>query len=92
MVPADLIVLATGYMGLEHMVDTLFGPEVATKVGPIWGFDSRTQELRNMWMRTGQPGLWFTGGPFSSCRVYSKYLALQIKATELGILQENRGT
>ena len=85
-VPADLVVLATGFMGHEHMVRTMFGEEVAAKVGPIWGFDPRTQELRNMWMRTGQRGLWFTGGPFSSCRAYSKYLALQIKATELGLM------
>jgi cation diffusion facilitator CzcD-associated flavoprotein CzcO len=85
-VKADLVVLATGYKGLDHMVRTRFGDTVADRVGPIWGFDERTQELRNMWSRTGQPGLWFTGGPFSACRAYSKYLALQIKAMELGIL------
>jgi putative flavoprotein involved in K+ transport len=39
-----------------------------------------------MWMRTGQRGLWFTGGAFSQCRVYSKYLAVQIKAHELGLV------
>ncbi len=86
---ADAVVLATGFKGHDHMVNTLFGPQVAAKVGPIWGFDSRTQELRNMWTRTGQPGLWFTGGAFSQCRAYSKYLALQIKAGELGMLREH---
>ena len=84
---ADLVLLATGFMGHDYMVRTMFGPDVAAKVGPIWGYDPRTQELRNMWMRTGQPGLWFTGGPFSSCRAYSKYLALQIKALELGLVE-----
>ena len=39
-----------------------------------------------MWIRTAQPGLYFTGGAFSQCRAYSKYLALQIQAQELGIL------
>jgi hypothetical protein len=39
-----------------------------------------------MWSRTSQPGLWLTGGAFSQCRIYSKYLALQIKAFELGLL------
>jgi len=29
--------------------------------------------------------LWFTAGAFSQCRIYSKYLARQIKAVELGI-------
>jgi len=82
---ADLIVLATGYKGQDHLVDTLFGPDVARRVGPVWGFDGRTQELCNMWTPTAQPGLWFTGGSFAQCRVYSKYLALQIKAREAGL-------
>ena len=85
-VRADLVVLATGYKGQDHLVESLFGGEVARRVGPVWGFDERTQELRNMWMRTGQPGLWFTAGAFSQCRVYSKVLALQIKAAELGLI------
>jgi len=83
---AELIVLATGYKGQDHLVASLFGEEVAARVGEIWGFDPRTQELRNMWCRTGQPKLWFTAGAFSQCRIYSKYLARQIKATELGLL------
>jgi putative flavoprotein involved in K+ transport len=60
---------------------------VAQKVGEVWGFDTQKQELKNMWSRTAQPGLWFTGGAFSQCRAYSKYLALQIKATELGLME-----
>ncbi len=84
-VPADLIVLATGFMGHEHTAQQFFGSDVAARVGQIWGFDEDTQELRNMWMCTAQPGLFFTGGPFSLCRVYSKYLALQIKSIELGL-------
>ena len=79
-------VLATGYKGPDHLVGTLFGPEVAQRVGRVWGFDEEAQELRNMWMRTPQPGLWFTGGSFSQCRMYSKYLAMQIKAAELGLV------
>jgi len=35
-----------------------------------------------MFMRTPQPGLWFIAGSFAHCRIYSKYLALQIKASE----------
>ncbi len=83
--PADLIVLATGYKGQAHLVEALFGQDVAQRVGPVWGFDAQTQEMRNMWMRTAQPGLWFTAGAFSQCRIYSKILALQIKAAETGI-------
>jgi thioredoxin reductase len=82
---ADLIVLATGYMGQEHLVSKLFGDDVARRVGPIWGFGDG-QELRNMFTRTAQPGLWFIAGSFAQCRIYSKYLGLQIKACEVGRL------
>ena len=39
-----------------------------------------------MFTRTAQPGLWFIAGSFAQCRIYSKYLALQILAQELGLL------
>jgi cation diffusion facilitator CzcD-associated flavoprotein CzcO len=82
---ADLIVLATGYKGQEHLVRKLFGDGVAQRVGPIWGF-GEGQELRNMYTRTAQPGLWFIAGSLAQCRINSKYLALQIKAIEEGLL------
>jgi putative flavoprotein involved in K+ transport len=84
-VPADLIVLATGYKGQEQLVAKLFGKDTAERVGPIWGFGPE-QELRNMFMRTPQPGLWFIAGSLAQCRIYSKYMALQIKALEAGVL------
>src|SRR6185436_18737212 len=52
--PADLIVLATGYKGQEHLVAKLFGEETARRVGPIWGFGDN-DELRNMFVATPQP-------------------------------------
>ena len=86
---ADLIVLATGYKGQEALVSKLFGDDVAARVGPIWGFGDG-QELRNMFVRTAQPGLWFIAGSFAQCRIYSKYLGLQIKACEAGLLPRVR--
>jgi putative flavoprotein involved in K+ transport len=83
--PADLLVLATGYKGMERLVARLFGDAVAARVGPIWGFGDGL-ELRNMFARTPQPGLWFIAGSLAQCRIYSKYLALQIKACETGLL------
>ena len=77
----DLMVTATGYKGQEYVVDELFGKSVVDKIGPIWGFDDERQELRNMWMQTKQPGLWFHAGSLAQCRIYSKFLALLIKAT-----------
>ena len=80
-IAADLVVLATGYKGQEHLVRKLFGEEMAQRVGPIWGFDDQ-QELRNMYVRTPQPGLWFIAGSLAQCRIYSRYLALQIRGGE----------
>lgn len=87
---ADLIVLATGYKPQEHLVRQLFGDEVTARVGPIWGF-GEGQELRNMYARTPQPGLWFIAGSLAQCRINSKYLALQIKAIEEGLLARDAG-
>jgi len=84
LVNSELVVLATGYKGPDHLLPKLFGDSTAKKVGKIWGFDD-AQELRNLWRRTEQEGLWFTGGAFSQCRIYSRYLALQIKADEIGL-------
>ncbi|MDD1534231.1 MULTISPECIES: flavin-containing monooxygenase [unclassified Bradyrhizobium] len=84
-IAADLIVLATGYKPQEYLVRRLFGDGVADRVGPIWGFGDGF-ELRNMYARTGQPGLWFIAGSLAQCRINSKYLALQIKAIEEGML------
>ena len=82
--PAELVVLATGYRGLEALVEKLFGAAVAARVGPIWGF-GKDQEMRNMFTRTPQPGLWFAAGGFAQCRIYSHILGLQIKAIEEGL-------
>jgi len=70
-------------------VRRLFGAGVAERIGPIWGF-GEGQELRNMYTCTGQPGLWFIAGSLAQCRINSKYLALQIKAMEEGLLPAAR--
>jgi putative flavoprotein involved in K+ transport len=84
-IAADLVVLATGYKKQEELVRKLFGEAVEQRVGPIWGFGEE-QELRNMYTRTGQPGLWLIAGGLAQCRIGSKHLALQIKAIEEGLL------
>ena len=82
--PADLIVLATGYEGQAAAARRIFGDAVADRVGQVWGFDAEG-ELHGMWRPTGQPGLWFHAGGLAQCRIFSKVLALQIKARELGL-------
>ena len=82
---AELLVLATGYKNQQETVRSLLGDTIADAVGPVWGFDEGG-ELRNMWKRTAQPGLWFTAGSLAQCRIFSRYLAIQIKALEEGLL------
>jgi putative flavoprotein involved in K+ transport len=82
---ADLLVLATGYYSQQEVVRRLMGDEVADRVGQVWGIGANG-ELANMWTRTPQEGLWFMGGALAQARIYSKYVALQIKAIELGMI------
>ena len=84
-VPADLIVLATGYYPQQELVRRALGDEMVERIGPVWGIGD-DGELNNMFKRTAQEGLWFIAGGLAQCRINSKYLALQIKAMELGIL------
>jgi len=88
---ADLIVLGTGFVTQEVVVGKLFGEAVAKKVGPVWGVGP-DGEMNNMWKRTSQEGLWFIGGSFAQCRNYSKYVALQLKAIEQGLMPANRAS
>jgi len=87
-IPADVIVLATGYSSMNGWAAQLISQDVADKVGKVWGMGSDTNkdpgpwegELRNMWKPTQQPGLWFHGGNLHQSRHYSSYLSLQLKA------------
>lgn len=80
----DAIVVAAGYKNMSESVRAVFGDVVADKVGPVWGLDDEG-EVRAMWRPTAQPGFWLMGGSLQQCRPYSKYLAMQIKAAELGL-------
>lgn len=83
-VDCDVIVLGTGYQNQQEGVRQLFGNAVADRIGPVWGLDD-DHTMRNMWRRTAQEGLWIMGGSLIDCRLYSRYLALQIKAELEGI-------
>ena len=87
-VPADLIVLATGYYPQGELVRRALGEDMAERIGPIWGEDAEG-ELANMYKRTPQEGAWFIAGSLTQARVYSKYMALQIKASEEGLVDTN---
>jgi len=84
-IEADLLVTATGYYTQEEVVRQLLGDEISDRVGKTWGA-GENGELRNMFCPTAQPGLWFAGGGLQHNRVYSHYLALQLKGRELGLV------
>ena len=84
-VPADVIVLGTGYYPQCELLRRTLAPEVVERIGQIWGEDD-DGELGNMFKRTRQDGAWFIAGSLTQVRVYSKYMALQIKALEEGLV------
>ncbi len=77
----DAVILATGYYTQKELVKRLLGNQVAENIGEVWGI-GEDGEMANMWKKTSQKGLWFMAGSLAQCRIYSKYLALQIKAIE----------
>lgn len=83
---ADEIVFATGYGNMRETTRKILGDEVADRVTDVWGFDEEG-EIRTMWRRTGHPGFWYFGGNLALCRYYSRLLALQIKALDVGIMK-----
>jgi putative flavoprotein involved in K+ transport len=91
--PADLVVYATGYGSMNGWVADLISPDVADRVGKVWGLGSDTAkdpgpwegEQRNMWKPTQVQALWFHGGNLHQSRHYSLYLALQLKARHAGL-------
>jgi putative flavoprotein involved in K+ transport len=91
--PADVVVYATGFGSMNGWAADLIGQDVADKVGKVWGLGSGTTkdpgpwegEQRNMWKPTQQQNLWFHGGNLHQSRHYSLYLALQLKARYEGL-------
>ena len=91
--PADLVVLATGYGSMNGWVADLIDTDTADRLGKVWGLGSETTkdpgpwegEQRNMWKPTQVANLWMHGGNLHQSRHYSLYLALQLKARYEGI-------
>ncbi|KIM60485.1 hypothetical protein SCLCIDRAFT_124053 [Scleroderma citrinum Foug A] len=84
----DVVIFATGFGDLRDSIREICGPDVAKKVGPVWGLDDEGEHL-GRWRRTGQPHLWIGMGNLSRSRFHSLHLALQIKALEEGLTTED---
>ncbi|CAG8290935.1 unnamed protein product [Penicillium salamii] len=100
--PADIVVLATGYDNMRTTVRKVLGDKIADRCSDVWDLDnegevqavsvraclivkSRILTTSQMWRPSGHPGFWYFGGNLALCRIYSRFLALQIKAVESGI-------
>jgi hypothetical protein len=102
---ADIVVLATGYDNMRTTVRKVLGDRVADRCRDVWDLDEEGEinavgecpgllvndadERRQMWRPSGHPGFWFMGGNLALCRIYSKFLALQIKAIEAGLVSQD---
>jgi len=78
---ADNVVFVTGYANGRMRTRRVFGDEVADAIEPIWGGDSQG-EVREV----GGGGFWVVEGNSFLERWYSKLLALQIKAVDVGLV------
>ncbi|KAJ7184426.1 FAD/NAD-P-binding domain-containing protein [Mycena filopes] len=84
---ADAVIFATSFENIgDTLRKTFFGDEIMDRVGPVWGLDAEG-EIRGCYRPTGQSGLWFAAGEFYMSRTFSKPLALEIKAIELGLMK-----
>jgi len=91
--PADVLVYATGYGSMNEWISDIVSPEVADRLGKVWGLGSDTKkdpgpwegELRNLWKPTNVPQLWCHGGNMHQSRYFSLGLSLQLKARYEGI-------
>ncbi|KAJ9625462.1 hypothetical protein H2204_010324 [Knufia peltigerae] len=82
--PADIVVLATGYDNMRTTARKVLGDKIADRAKDVWDLDEEG-EVNAMWRPSGHPRLWFMGGSLALCRIYSRFVALQIKAIEEGL-------
>lgn len=82
---ADVVVLATGYKNMRETARRLFGDGVADRCPDVLGIGA-DGEIGGLYRRTGVAGFWFMAGPLAWVRIYSKHLALQIVATQKGVI------
>ncbi|KAJ6549828.1 FAD/NAD-P-binding domain-containing protein [Mycena capillaripes] len=81
----DAVIFATSYESIRDTMRGLFGDAVMDQTSVVWGVDEEG-ELNGCYCSSGHPGLWYAAGDFGISRFYSKQLALEIKAIELGLL------
>ncbi|KAF7335716.1 FAD/NAD-P-binding domain-containing protein [Mycena venus] len=81
----DAVIFATSYESIRDTMRGLFGNAVIDQTSAVWGVDEEG-ELNGCYCPSGYPGFWYAAGDFGISRFYSKQLALEIKAIQLGLL------
>ncbi|KAJ7486972.1 FAD/NAD-P-binding domain-containing protein [Mycena latifolia] len=81
----DAVIYATSYESIRDTLRPLFGDAVMDQTSVVRGVDEEG-ELNGCYRPSGYPGLWYAAGDWSTARFFSKQLALQIKAIELGLM------
>jgi len=83
----DVVIWATGFGDFRESIAEVCGPDVAEKVGTVWGLDAEG-ELQGICRPMGHQRLWVAMGNISRSRLASLNLALQIKAIEEDIIDD----
>lgn len=81
---ADVVIFASGWLDSRESLKDIFSTETVEATKAPWGLDEEG-ELCGCYRPTGHPGLWYAVGDLLTTRVYSRSLALQIKAKQVGI-------
>ncbi|KAG8664269.1 hypothetical protein FPOAC2_14199 [Fusarium poae] len=83
-IDADVIVVCTGFKtDMLEDVSKMVEPEVVEKLDHYWGLDEEG-ELRGAFKPLQHPGIYLIGGGVTHARFYSRFIALQIKASSIG--------
>jgi len=81
--PADVVVFATGFGPIRENLKQTFGEEFTEGLKDPWYLD-KEGELKAVWRDSGRENFWYMIGNLSYARFYSRRVALQIKALEMG--------
>ncbi|VUC23948.1 unnamed protein product [Clonostachys rosea] len=83
---ADMVVLATGYDNMRTTARKIMGDKIADRLLDVWDLNDKERSTQlQIWRYSGHPSFWYMGGNLALCRMYSKFLALQIKASKEGL-------
>ena len=81
----DAVILATGFGNMREVARAVVGDAIADQCSLVWGVNDEG-EMNSVWGPSGHDRLWFMAGNLVQVRHFSLTLALQIKASEEGLL------